>query len=102
MEMILTGDLVDAATAKARGPALEVLPPEKLVEPCMAQARKIASRGPGATAAAKRILRATAHPQLAAGQEMEAVAFGMLFGTADGKEGLQAFVEKRPARFLGT
>ena len=40
-------------------------------------------------------------PQLAAGQEMEAVAFGMLFGTADGKEGLQAFVEKRPARFQG-
>jgi enoyl-CoA hydratase len=68
----------------------------------MGQARKIASRGPGAPAAAKRILRATAQPQLAPGQEMEAVAFGMLFGTADGREGLQAFVEKRPARFLGT
>ena len=102
MEMILTGDMADAATAKAWGLVLEVLPPEKLLEYALAQARKIASRGPGATAAAKRILRCTAQPQLAAGQEMEADAFGMLFGTADGREGLQAFVEKRPARFQGT
>jgi enoyl-CoA hydratase len=101
MEMILTGDMVDAPTAKAWGLALEVLSPEKLMEYALGQARKIASKGPGATAAAKRILRATAQPQLAAGQEMEADAFGMLFGTADGREGLTAFVEKRPARFRG-
>jgi enoyl-CoA hydratase len=101
MEMILTGDMVDAATAKAWGLALDVLPPEKLLEHAIGQARKIASKGPGAVAAAKRILRATAQPQLGPGQEMEAVAFGMLFGTADGREGLAAFVEKRPARFQG-
>ena len=101
MEMILTGDMVDAATAKAWGLALEVLAPDKLLEYALAQAHKIASRGPGAIAAAKRILRATAQPQLAAGQEMEADAFGMLFGTDDGREGLTAFVEKRPARFQG-
>jgi len=99
MEMILTGDMVDAASAKAWGLALEVLPPEKLLEHAVGQARKIASRGPAAVAAARRILRATAAPQLAAGQEMEADAFGMLFGTEDGREGLKAFVEKRPARF---
>src|SRR5512136_822273 len=99
MEMILTGDMADAATAKAWGLALDVLPPEKLLEHAIGQARKIASKGPGAIAAAKRILRATAQPQLGPGQEMEAVAFGMLFGTADGREGLTAFVEKRPARF---
>ena len=101
MEMILTGDLADAATAKAWGLALDVLPPEKLLEHALAQARKIASRGPAAVAAAKRILRATAAPQLGPGQEMEADAFGMLFGTEDGREGLRAFVEKRPARFRG-
>jgi enoyl-CoA hydratase len=101
MEMILTADMADAATAKAWGLALDVLPPEKLLEHAVAQARKIASKGPGAVAAAKRILRATAAPQLAAGHEMEADAFGLLFGTADGREGLTAFVEKRPARFTG-
>ncbi len=100
-EMILTADMADAATAKAWGLALDVLPPEKLVEHAVSQARKIASKGPGAVAAAKRILRATAAPQLVAGQEMEADAFGLLFGTADGREGLTAFVEKRPARFTG-
>jgi enoyl-CoA hydratase len=101
MEMILTGDMVDAAGAKAWGLALEVLPPDKLLEHAVAQARKIASKGPAAIAAAKRILRATAAPQLGPGQEMEADAFGMLFGTEDGREGLKAFVEKRPARFQG-
>ena len=101
MEMILTGDMVDAATAKAWGLVLEVVAPDKLLEHARGQARKIASRGPAAVAAAKRILRATAAPQLGPGQEMEADAFGMLFGTEDGREGLRAFVEKRPARFRG-
>jgi len=101
MEMILTGDMVDAATAKAWGLALEVLAPDALLPHALSQARKIAGKGPAATAAAKRILRATAAPALGAGQEMEAEAFGMLFGTRDGREGLQAFVEKRPARFQG-
>jgi len=101
MEMILTGDMVDAVTAKAWGLVLEVLAPEKLLAYAADQARKIASRGPAAIAAAKRIIRATAAPQLGPGQEMEADAFGMLFGTEDGREGLRAFVEKRPARFRG-
>lgn len=101
MEMILTGDMVDAATAKAWGLALDVLPPDKLVDHALSQARKIASKGPAAIAAAKRILRATAAPHLAAGQLMEAEAFGVLFGTEDGREGLAAFVEKRPAQFKG-
>jgi enoyl-CoA hydratase len=101
MEMILTGDMVDAPTARAWGLALEVLAPDALLPHALSQARKIAGKGPAATAAAKRILRATAAPQLGAGQEMEAEAFGMLFGTRDGREGLQAFVEKRPARFQG-
>jgi enoyl-CoA hydratase len=101
LEMILTGDMADAATAKAWGLALDVLPPEKLLDHALAQARKIAAKGPAAVAAAKRILRATAAPRLAAGQLMEAEAFGALFGTEDAREGLAAFVAKRPAQFKG-
>jgi len=101
LEMILTGDMADAATAMAWGLALEVLPAEKLLAHAVAQARKVMARGPGAVAAVKRILRATAQPQLAAGQALEAEAFGLLFGTEDGREGLRAFVEKRPAAFRG-
>jgi enoyl-CoA hydratase len=101
LEMILTGDMVDAPTAKAWGLALEVLPPDKLLPHAVAQARKIAARGPAAVAAARRIVRATAAPPLGPGQLMEAEAFGSLFETADGKEGLRAFLEKRPAVFRG-
>ncbi len=101
MEMILTGDMCDAATAVAWGLALAALPPEKLLDHAVSQARKIASRGPLAVAAAKRILRRTAAPPIEPGQLMEAEAFGVLFGTGDGMEGLRAFLEKRPPAFHG-
>jgi len=101
LEMILTGDMADAATAKAWGLALEVLPADQLLPHAVAQARKVTAKAPAAVAAVKRILRATAQPQLPAGQALEAEAFGLLFGTGDGREGLRAFVEKRPAAFQG-
>ena len=101
LEMILTGDMADAAAAKAWGLALEVLPPERLVPHAVAQARKIAAKGPAAVAAAKRVMRATAASPLSAGQLLEAEAFGALFATDDAREGLRAFLEKRPAAFRG-
>jgi enoyl-CoA hydratase len=52
-------------------------------------------------AAAKRVMRATAALPLASGQRAEAEAFGALFATEDTREGLKAFVEKRPAAFRG-
>jgi enoyl-CoA hydratase len=101
LEMILTGDMADAASAKAWGLVLEVLPPEKLLPHAISQARKIAAKGPAAVAAAKRVMRATAAAALPAGQLVEAEAFAALFATEDGKEGLRAFLEKRPAAFRG-
>jgi enoyl-CoA hydratase len=101
LEMILTGNMADAAAARAWGLALEVLPPERLVPHAVAQARKIAAKGPAAVAAAKRVMRATAASPLSAGQLLEAEAFGALFATDDAREGLRAFLEKRPAAFRG-
>jgi enoyl-CoA hydratase len=100
-EMILTGDMADAATAKAWGLVLEVLPPERLLGHAVAQARKIAAKGPAAVAAVKRVMRATAASPLPEGQAVEAEAFGALFATEDAREGLAAFLEKRPAAFRG-
>jgi enoyl-CoA hydratase len=101
LEILLTGELVDAARAKELGLCLDVLPPEKLLEHAMARARLVASRGPLAVAAAKRALRAGADLGLAQGLAFEVEAFGALFATEDMREGTRAFLEKRPARFQG-
>ncbi len=101
-EIVLTGDMVDAAKAKAIGLALDVLPAAQLVPHAVAVARKIASRAPLAIAAAKRTLEAGARIDLATACALEAEAFGLVFATDDAREGTRAFVEKRAAAFKGT
>ncbi len=101
LEIILTGDAIDAAKAKEIGLALEVLPPEKLLPHALQVARKIASRAPAAVALAKRTLHAGLAVDTATAGELERQAFGLLFGTEDTKEGLRAFVEKRPPVYKG-
>ena len=100
-ELVLTGDTLDAARAKAIGLVLEVLPPEELLPFALGQARKIASRAGLAVAAAKRVLGTGAGLDLASGCALELEAFGLLFSTGDAREGLTAFLEKRPASFKG-
>ncbi|HEX9291800.1 MAG TPA: enoyl-CoA hydratase-related protein [Anaeromyxobacteraceae bacterium] len=101
-EIVLTGEMVDAAKAKAIGLALDVLPAAQLVPHAVAVARKIASRAPLAIAAAKRTLEAGARIDLATACALEAEAFGLVFATDDAREGTRAFVEKRAAAFKGT
>jgi enoyl-CoA hydratase len=101
LELVLTGDPVDAAGAKAMGLVLDVVPADGLLAHARAQARKIASRGPVAVAVAKRVLRRGAEPDLATGNELERQAFAALFGGHDAKEGMRAFLEKRPASWKG-
>ncbi len=100
-EIVFTGEMVDAAKAKAIGLALDVLPPEQLVPHAVAQARKIASRGPVAIAAAKRVMEEGAGVDLATGCALERQAFALLFATDDAREGMRAFLEKRAAAFQG-
>jgi enoyl-CoA hydratase len=101
LEMVLTGDVYDAAQAKEMGLVLEVLPAAELLPHVRAQAAKIAAKGPLAVAVAKRIMRAGVEPELAAANELERQAFAALFGSADAKEGMRAFLEKRPAQWKG-
>jgi enoyl-CoA hydratase len=101
LEIVLTGEMYDAARAKEMGLCLEVLPAEKLLEHALGKAKTIASRGPIAVAAAKRTLRAGADVGLAQGLALEAEAFGLVFSTEDMREGTRAFLEKRPAQFKG-
>ena len=101
LEIVLTGDMVDAARAKELGLCLDVVAPEKLLDHALAKAKVVASRGPLAVAAAKRALRAGADLGLAQGLALEAEAFGALFATEDMREGTRAFLEKRAAKFQG-
>ncbi len=101
-EMVFTGDFYDARKSMEMGLVLEVLPPDKLLEHAVAQARKIASKGPVAVAQAKRALERGADADLRTGAEVEIQAFAVCFGTEDAREGMKAFLEKRPAAFKGS
>lgn len=96
-EMILTGDAYDAAAARDMGLALEVVPPERLLEHARAKARTVASRGPVAVGLAKKIIQQGADLPLAEANALERQAFAGLFGGEEAKEGMRAFLEKRAA-----
>jgi enoyl-CoA hydratase len=100
-ELILTGQIIDAAEARAIGLVNAVFPADELMPKVLEAARKIASMGPLAVAAAKRVLLRGEDVPLPAANELEATAFASLFGSADQREGMKAFVEKRPATFKG-
>ena len=72
-----------------------------MLEKTQAQAAVIAAKGPLAVANAKRAIRAGADLPAERGNAFEQQAFGIQFGTADGREGMAAFIEKRSAEFSG-
>ena len=64
-------------------------------------AQRIATRGPVALAAARQVVDQGLDVPLADGLRKEAAAFGKLFKSQDQKEGMAAFLQKRPANFTG-
>jgi enoyl-CoA hydratase len=100
-ELVFTGEVVAAEKAAALGLVLQVLPPDELLPHCREVAKKIAAKGPLAVAQAKRVMNAGADLPLEAALGLECEAFAALFGSQDQREGMQAFLEKRPAHFEG-
>jgi enoyl-CoA hydratase len=97
----LSGDVFSAEEALRYGVVQEVHPPEELLAKAIELAGRIASRGPLAVAAAKRVIDAGADEPLAVAIGREGQAFGACFATADQREGMGAFVDKRPPSFRG-
>lgn len=101
MRIALSGDMIDAEEAHRIGLV------EFLVEPGehLAKAREIAGRmarwSPVALRLAKRSIRAAFETPLSAGLELEKELFLAAFGSEDGREGVQAFVDKRDPEFRG-
>jgi (E)-benzylidenesuccinyl-CoA hydratase len=101
MEMLLTGDPVDAATAERWGLVNKVVPREALMESALEYARRIAANAPLAVQAAKELALRSRDLDLASGLRLEQVMNRMLMATEDAREGPAAFAAKRPARFKG-
>jgi E-phenylitaconyl-CoA hydratase len=101
MEMLLTGEPMDAAWAERWGMVNRIVPPEALMDTARAYAGKIAANAPLAVQAAKELAVRSRDMSLADGLRMEQMVNRILQGSADVQEGRAAFAEKRPPRFGG-
>ena len=101
MEMCLTGRMMDAAEAERAGLVSRVIPAADLVEEAVKTAATIAGMAPLAILANKEMVNAAFETTLSAGVQFERRLFHGLFGTADQKEGMAAFVEKRAGQWTG-
>jgi enoyl-CoA hydratase / 3-hydroxyacyl-CoA dehydrogenase len=98
LEMNLVGDAIRADEAYEYGLVHRVLPDHELFDAALAYARKLAEQAPLAVEQIKRISH---EPDLDDGIEAEKEAFATVFQTADAREGISAFLEKRTATFKG-
>jgi len=101
MEMVLTGESMDAETAARWGLINRVVPADRLVDEAMAVAKKIAANAPLATQAAKELAIRAREMPLSVGLRFEQMVNRMLQFSEDAAEGPKAFAEKRPPQFQG-
>ena len=101
MELILTGRTFDAAEAERAGLATRVVPAAETLDAALDLAATIAAMPPLAVRAARDAVRQAAELPLSAGLRNERQLFSLLFTTEDRREGMTAFLEKRPPTWTG-
>jgi len=101
MDLCLTGRMMDADEAERSGLVSRVVPADQLVEEALKTAEAIAAMPPLAAVAVKEMINAAFEMPLSQGIRFERRLFHGLFGTEDQKEGMTAFVEKRPGNWKG-
>jgi enoyl-CoA hydratase/carnithine racemase len=99
IELILTGDMLTAQDAYQLGLVNKVVPHDAVLEEAQGLAQKIASKSKPPTAAALRAITEGLAVSIEEGLEIEADEFGKLGNSEDAREGVSAFLEKRPAQF---
>jgi enoyl-CoA hydratase len=99
MDLCLTGRMMDAREAESAGLVARVIAADKLEEETLAAAATIAGFSQPSLMLCKEAVNAAFESSLAEGVRFERRAFHALFATADQKEGMAAFIEKRPAKF---
>lgn len=101
LEMILTGEMIDAQEALRIGLVNRVVPVGELMEVAMKMAHEIASKGPIALRYAKEVVYKGMEMTLEQGLRLEADLYLLIHTTKDRTEGIQAFGEKRTPKFEG-
>lgn len=101
MEVILNDRRLSAEEAHRWGLVNRVVPVERYLEEAIALGNEIAARAPVAVRLAKEAVNYAYESDLEGGMAYERRLFYMLFGTEDQKEGMQAFIAKRPAVWRG-
>ncbi len=99
MQMILSGEPIDAAAALRAGLVSEVVPPELLLDRAIEIATRIAGHSLIALRAAKRAVLHSTESSLGAGLDFEREALRKPFASEDRREGMAAFLERRPPVF---
>ena len=98
LELNLVGEPIRAREAQACGLVNRVVPDDELLGAALAMAEALAAQAPLAVAQIKRV---SAHADLDEGIAAEQAAFAEVFASADAREGIAAFLEKRPPSFQG-
>lgn len=98
-ELLYTGDMIGAAEALRIGLVNRVVPADQLLDVCRGIAAKIAAKGPIAIRLCKQTVNDGLEMDLARANRYETIQFGQCFASSDQKEGMRAFLEKRPAAF---
>ncbi|WP_296713775.1 crotonase/enoyl-CoA hydratase family protein [Rhodoblastus sp.] len=101
LELLLTGDPISAETAQSIGLVNRVVPHAELLDAAKGLARRIMEKSPLAVAATLGAVTRGLNVSIDEGLAIEAMHFGLVAPTEDIREGISAFLAKRPARFIG-
>jgi enoyl-CoA hydratase len=101
LELLLTGEMISAEEAWRIGLVNRLVEDQELLPACRALAAEILERSPAAVRSALEAVRRGSDMPQPEALAFEAALFGLSFASADAREGLEAFLEKRPPRFWG-
>lgn len=101
LELMLTGDMIDAQEACRIGLVNRVVAQDELIDHCFGIMEKIGQKGPLAIKLCKEAVQSGMEMDLARACRYEADLFSVCFASADQSEGMKAFLEKRKAEFIG-
>jgi enoyl-CoA hydratase/carnithine racemase len=102
LELAMTGDPIDARRAEALGLVNKVVPADSLLTEALALAERIAANAPLAVRYSKSVMQRAAEVPEAEGWKINREAVGVVFSSADAREGPVAFAEKREPHWSGT